>query len=148
MSRLHKNKIEETPDLPQPREAEELIRAKAEAANDIDLAAGSARERLVSPGALTDQEYIMAYEDAKAFEAAGFSGPVPDGVQSWADNNSYDFDARAAAENIISTRNLWYQVAMEIRAIRLAGKQAVANAGTVANVEKVRDVAIAQLKQI
>lgn len=128
--------------LTQPEIDAKLVELDVQLTHGIDVAADAPRVGLVSPGSLVDQEYLMAYNDALAYQAAGNIGPVPAGVQSWADAKGWT--AEVAAKDITDTQAAWYGAAMAIREIRLAGKEAVRNAATAANKQVAFDATIAQ----
>jgi len=89
----------------------------------IDNLCGSARAQIASPGAFIDQEYQMAYDDAVAYQAAGYSGLVPDSVQCWADAKGWT--AQQSADDIIATKTAFKAVIEAIRRLRLIGKASV-----------------------
>lgn len=132
---------------PTPEElAAQLVATEAVQTARIDEAAGEARRRLVSPGYLVDQEYLMAYEDALAYQAAGYAGAVPAGVQTWADAKGWP--AQQAADDILATRALWKGVSAAIRGLRLSGKEAVRAAATAEAKTAAADTVVAQLAAI
>lgn len=73
-------------------------------------------------------EYQAAEKGAKDYEAAGFDGPVPDDVMSWA--VASNITPKEAAEDIIREAKLFNFARSAIRAIRLQGKQDVRSAAT------------------
>lgn len=120
-----------------------LADAKENAKFLIDIASGKARARRVSVGDLMDQEYIRAYEEAKAFKAAGYLGLVPVSVQAWADAKGWT--APLAADDILNKRDQWMTALDDIRAIRIRKKAAVETALSLSDVATARDAAIAAL---
>jgi hypothetical protein len=110
---------------------------------DIDRAAGAARQRYVSPGALIDAEYVQAETEAQAYATAGYpDADVPPAVQSWAD--AAGMTPQAAADDILATAQQWRGLLDQIRAIRLLGKAAV-DAAADADIEATAKAYIDQL---
>ncbi|KAB7624310.1 hypothetical protein [Alkalilimnicola sp. S0819] len=128
------------PPGPEPKTRDEL---KA----TIDLAAGAARLRFVSPGDLVDQEYREAEAAARGWQDAGEPGDaVPDEVQAWADASG--MTPRAAAQDVIDTGAQWRQVLAQVRALRLQGKADVQNAGSDAEAAAAADNTLAALDSL
>lgn len=96
--------------------------------DQIDQACGAARAAVVSQGDYISEEYRRAYEDALAYKAAGYTGAVPSSVQSWKDASG--MTNKAAADDIIATRDGYMALLDVVRAIRLSGKAAVDAAAT------------------
>lgn len=71
-------------------------------------------------------EYEQANIDAVAFKGAGYTGPVPGSVQSWA--TAKGWTATQAADNILATAAQWIAAQSAIRASRLGCKEQVRNA--------------------
>lgn len=109
--------------------AADITAADVAQRNRIDAAAGEARRKLVSVGYLVDQEYLLAYGDAIDYQAAGYSGTVPPGVQTWA--TAKGWTPATAAADILSTRALWKAESDRIRGARLSGKESVKSATTI-----------------
>jgi hypothetical protein len=124
----------------------DLATVKLEAYYTVDTEAGYARARIVSPGQLVDQEYMFAYQDATEYAAVGYSGPVPDTVQSWADatGNSPQW----AADDIISTRAQFKAASDFIRRVRLTAKEGVRAAPEADAVGTIVQQAISALRQV
>lgn len=112
----------------------------------IDHAADAARLRLVSPGQWVDQEYLLAFEDATAFKAAGYTGEVPGGVSTWAIAEGWT--DQQAADDIIYQKALWKAASDQIRGIRLAGKASCRAAATAAAKWTAMQSAITQLNAL
>jgi hypothetical protein len=128
------------PYIPPPRPADARRKMAKEA---IDRAAGAARQRFVSPGALIDAEYVQAETEAQAYADAGYPvDAAPAAVQSWAD--AAGMTPQAAAENILATAQQWRGLLNQIRAIRLLGKAAV-DAAADADIEATAKAYIDQL---
>ena len=91
-------------------------------------------------------EYQAADEDAKAYAAAGFEGPVPDNVMSWA--TAAGLTPKQAAENIMYEARLFIYARNVIRLFRLEGKQAVRSATTPEQAIEAYMTAIAKISSI
>ena len=78
------------------------------------------------------EEYTGAFDDAAGYKLAGYTGTVPDGVQSWATAKSWT--AQQAADDIIATATAWKAAQKAIRATRLARKEQVRAATDAAGV--------------
>jgi hypothetical protein len=79
------------------------------------------------------EEYRAAEADAKAFKAAGYSGPVPAGVSSWV--AACGMSAQAAADDILATADGWRGAMAQIRATRLLRKKDVESAADQAGID-------------
>ena len=69
------------------------------------------------------EEYTSAANDAQAYKAAGYTGKVPPGVQSWATAKSWT--AKKSADDILVTAAAWVGAQNAIRAARLLRKEQV-----------------------
>lgn len=78
------------------------------------------------------KEYERAEQQAKAFQNAGFEGPVPSSVGSWA--TAKGWTPQLAAEDILSASLRWYTALDGIRALRLIAKESVRNALTISEI--------------
>ncbi|MBA1218908.1 hypothetical protein [Pseudomonas fulva] len=105
----------------------------------IDEAADNARVTVVG-NSLRVVEYQLAEQEAQAFQAAGFEGPVPATVQAWVD--AAGLEPQAAAESILTEAAAWKGALYSIRAARLKGKQQALKAATHDEAEAIADVAI------
>lgn len=112
------------------------------AALQIDEAADNARVAVVG-NSLRAIEYQLAEQEALAFQAAGFEGPVPATVQAWVD--AAGLEPQAAAESILTEAAAWKGALYAIRAARLKGKQEALKAATHDEAEAIADVAIAAI---
>lgn len=72
------------------------------------------------------EEYTSAANDAAAYKAAGYTGKVPPGVQSWA--SAKNWPAKKAADDILVTAAAWVNAQNAIRATRLFRKEQVRTA--------------------
>jgi hypothetical protein len=79
------------------------------------------------------EEYKGAEADAKAYQAAGYAGDVPAGVDSWVAASG--MTAQAAADDIVATAHAWRGAMAQIRANRLARKKAVEAAADEAGID-------------
>lgn len=91
----------------------------------IDAAADRARRRYV-PFASVVPEYQQAESEAAAFKAGGYQGNAPSSVASWAAAKGWT--AHQAADDILGAAVLLRGKLMQIRSVRLAGKEAVRSA--------------------
>lgn len=109
-------------------EWEAITAARCDAAcSAIDVAAGEARRRFISPGWLVEEEYHQALAAVEAWRAAGSPlDAVPVEVQTGADYE--DLDAESAAQSIEQTAAAWREALSVIREARLNGKRAVREA--------------------
>ena len=81
------------------------------------------------------EEYTSASDDAVAYKAAGYTGTVPPGVQSWA--TAKGWTATKAADDILATTTAWVNAQNAIRATRLARKEQVRAATDAAGISTV-----------
>lgn len=77
-------------------------------------------------------EYAEAEREALDFKVAGYTGPVPATVQSWATVKNWT--PQAAADDIIAQATAWRNAALSIRANRLKEKEAVRVASSISDV--------------
>ena len=68
-------------------------------------------------------EYEAAENEALAYQAAGFAGPVPPSVASWVAASG--MEPEAAALDIVAQGTAWRQAAQAMRAQRLQAKAGV-----------------------
>lgn len=80
-------------------------------------------------------EYLDAEIAAKAYKDAGYTGTVPEDVQSYA--TAMGWIAQQAADDILLTAANWRPAKSAIRANRLAAKEAVRDSLTISEVEAV-----------
>lgn len=94
---------------------------RARAKTRIDAAAGQARNRFVSTGALIEEEYRAAALDVELWRSAGSdSADAPDSLSSWAQISGQTLEA--AASKIEQTAAGYHSALLAIRQIRLAAK--------------------------
>ena len=90
---------------------------------DIDISSDAARLTVVGDAARI-KEYERAQAGAESYRDAGFSGPVPAAVASWAHAKRRDgWTTRQAAEDILAASARWYAALDGIRALRLDAKE-------------------------
>lgn len=83
-------------------------------------------------------EYILAEKEATAFALAGYTGPVPESVQSWMDAKGWT--ATAAADDILAMATAWRAAQRALRSHRQLRQEQSRNAADAAGV----DAALAQ----
>ena len=69
------------------------------------------------------EEYTLAANEAKAYKDAGYTGPVPGSVQSWATAKAWT--TTQAADDILTTAAQWLGAQSAIRSARLLRKEQV-----------------------
>jgi hypothetical protein len=105
----------------------ENMNSKAKAKSLIDQAAGRARFRLVSPGTLIAEEYVLSEQEIRNWRAAGSpAGAVPTCILDWPD--SAGMTAEQAAQDLELQAAQFKAVIFMIRNLRLKGKALVDNA--------------------
>ena len=120
--------------------------ATAQLGRDIDTAAGNARAAFVSPGALIEQEYLVAQRAAETWLNDGAdANAVPPSVQDHAD--VYNVTPQEAAIEIVATAAQWEQVMQQVRHLRMQGKAAVRAADTIDAAEQAAQQTIEQLNR-
>lgn len=93
----------------------------------IDLAAGQARARFISPGILMDQEYLATEIAAQRYKEANYpQGEAPLEVRSWME--SYGLAEKEATDGILARADGMRKMLAIIRDIRMKGKAAVSKA--------------------
>ena len=117
---------------PQPPPAFELAGAIKTALLKIDADTDSIYGAILGNRA---EEYTSASDDAAAYKAAGYTGTVPPGVQSWATAKSWT--AQHAADDILATTTAWVTAQNAIRATRLARKEQIRAATDAAGISTV-----------
>lgn len=110
-------------DAPPP--AFDLARSQALSIARIDAEADAVREAVLGGRAT---EYQEAYEQARAYAAAGYAGTVPDDVASWLTaKNAFGaaWTPRQAADDILGTGAAWLHAQSLIRGARLYRKEQI-----------------------
>lgn len=115
------------------------------AAMQIDQAADVARATLINDP-LRALEHQRAADQAQAFADANYAGTTPSFVQAWADAAS--LSPKAAADSILAEAAEWNDVLLQVRTLRLKGKQEVARATTHEAAQEAADEAINAIKGI
>ncbi len=128
---------------PLPPTVVSLDDVKAAALSAIDAEAGAARARYITVAPGQEATYILKAQQAAAFKAGGYSGPVPGLVQ--AEMDATGATAQAAADDILAQEAAWAYKAAQIESARRRGKVAAGNAADAASVEAARAAAIAEL---
>jgi len=114
------------------------------AAAQIDQAADTSRAAVINDP-LRAMEHQRAADEARAFSQAGYAGETPPYVKAWAD--AAGLDPQAAAESILAEADAWDKALLDLRALRLKGKQDVLKATTHADAEAIADAAIKAIKE-
>ncbi len=78
------------------------------------------------------EEYSLAATEAQAYKVAGYAGPVPGSVQSWA--TAKGWTTTQATDDILTTAAQWIGAQAAIRAARLLRKEQVRNASDAAGI--------------
>ncbi|MFT7372064.1 MAG: hypothetical protein ACI9T9_000745 [Oleiphilaceae bacterium] len=100
----------------------DIIKTKDGAKKAIDLAAGRARARVVSPGVLTTEEYYQAKEQALYF-IANPAQTVPSMIKTWSEASARTY--LEAAEHILQNASDYEIILNATYDLRLKGKAAV-----------------------
>lgn len=66
-------------------------------------------------------EYNLAHTDALAYQASGYTGDVPQSIQSWADAKGWT--PQQSTDDILTTAALWSAARDAMRSNRLARKE-------------------------
>ncbi|WP_158301002.1 phage tail protein [Chromobacterium sp. ATCC 53434] len=119
-------------------------RLGAEACDRIDDAADSA-SRPYAGNELRALEYRRAAAEAQSYKDGGYKGDAPPMVKAWAD--AKDLSGKDAADGILAKAAAGDQALAAIRALRLAGKEAVRRAADADAVRAAADDALARLRQ-
>lgn len=106
----------------------DLTPIKEQYKNDIDVSCGNVRSSIISKGDFISEEYRVAYDEAVAFKAAGYTGTVPMSIQTWMDVTGNT--AQWVTDDIITTRNQYVGFLNDVRDLRLKSKAAVDGAST------------------
>jgi len=109
--------------VPQPADVPSLDQVQVAAVFAIDAEADAIRRGVLGARAT---EYQRAYDQATAFKAAAYSGPVPSSVQSWADAKAAaGWTVQQCCDDILATGDAWLAAQDAIRAARLLAKEQV-----------------------
>jgi hypothetical protein len=80
-------------------------------------------------------EYAVAADEAESFKLAGYTGTVPESVESWADVKSKS--AQWATDDILATAQNWKAAQANMRRTRLTFKENVKAAATKAALDTI-----------
>lgn len=122
-----------------------LDELKVDAHTEIDSAAGAARLLHITDVPGQQAVYVAKEQQARAYAAAGFEGPIPLLVQAEAD--AAGMTPGGAAQRIIAIADAWAMASASIERKRIAGKLAVTAATTKDAVAQALSSAIYQLGQ-
>lgn len=125
---------------------ENLAAARAAAMDAVNAKAEEVRARFVTPGATQAMVYIQKAQQAQAYAAAGYTGPVPSLVQSEATATAAT--AHAAADSILAQAAACIAVAAQVDTLRRKAKVDSDAAASVAAIEAARDTALVALDAI
>ena len=92
----------------------------------IDEAAGLARSKYITVAAGQEITYILKGQQAQAYKAANYTGPVPAMVQAEADAEG--ITPQAATDNILAQQDAWVIKAAQIEQARRTAKVQLPNA--------------------
>lgn len=111
-----------------------LAATVTESVRSIDQLGDKARLAVVGDAARI-KEYERAQAHAEQYRNAGFTGPVPSSVASWA--KAKKWTAQAAAEDILAASTRWYAALDSIRDLRLNTKEDIKRAVSVTEVDNI-----------
>lgn len=111
-------------------DTETVAEKQARAIVEVDAFADAARLAVVGDAARI-KEYEDAQLGAEQYRDAGYTGPVPPAVASWAyAKRREEWTAQQAAEDILAASARWYAALRGIRAMRLDAKETIRAAAT------------------
>ncbi|AXE29700.1 phage tail protein [Chromobacterium phragmitis] len=112
---------------------------------EIDAAADAASQLYVG-SELRALEYRQAAAEAQSYKDGGCKGDAPPMVKAWADAKG--LSGKDAADGILAKAAAGGQALAAIRALRLAGKEAVRNAADADAARAAAEDALAKLRQL
>ncbi|MEO2217404.1 hypothetical protein ABGV49_10090 [Chromobacterium vaccinii] len=112
---------------------------------EIDAAADAASQFYVG-SELRALEYRQAAAEAQSYKDGGCKGDAPPAVQAWA--SAKGLSGKDAADGILAKAAACDQALYAIRALRLAGKEAVRNAADADAARAAAEDALAKLRQL
>lgn len=118
------------------------ILTKDQLCEAIDAAADTARMKVVGDP-IRVVEYERAASEATAYQASGYSGQVPQTVQSWAEAKGWT--PKQATDDILAEAAAFNAALYGLRDIRLKAKEAVRKADDDFAARPLADAAIAQI---
>ncbi|MBT2869760.1 hypothetical protein JQK19_21235 [Chromobacterium violaceum] len=128
---------------PQPKESLDQLQQRL--LFSLDTAADAACQAYAG-NELRALEYQRAAADAQTYKDAGYKGDAPAGVQAWADAKG--LSGKDAADGILAKAAACDQALYAIRALRLAGKEAVRQAADADAARAAAENALARLRQL
>jgi hypothetical protein len=103
---------------------------QARAIAEVDAYADACRLAVVGDAARI-KEYEDAQLGAEQYRDAGYTGPVPEAVEAWADAKHREgWTDQQAAEDILAASARWYSALRGIRRMRLDAKETIRAATT------------------
>lgn len=124
---------------------QQLEQFRLETCGRIDAAADAASQLYVG-SELRALEYRQAAAEAQSYKDGGCKGDAPPAVQAWA--SAKGLSGKDAADGILVKAAACDQALYAIRALRLAGKEAVRNAVDGDAARAAADDALAKLRQL
>lgn len=118
----------------------------ADSLDDLDRAAGEARERFITKASGQESVYAIKLDQAREFAKAGYTGKAPSMIE--AEAIARESTEREAADFILSTAAQWIAVASQIEQVKQTGKNRIKASGTRREIEQHRDTALAGLAVI
>lgn len=125
------------------KKTELLAKTKSALCLEVDAVADVAR-LAIAGDPLRVVEYERAASEASTYRDAGYTGPVPPSVKSWADAKGWS--GQQAADNILAEAAAWNQALYGIRDMRLKGKEAVRSAADIAAAQAAAGAVISQVR--
>jgi len=119
-----------------------------EALQQIDYKAGEVRAKYITVVPGQSETYLLKATEADAYKAAGYPSDLTNYPFINAEAIALNTEPRKAANNIISKRDAWKSIGVEIEKQRIFGKRMVNNSTTLADVIKERDKALAVLESL
>lgn|SRR5574337_31262 len=109
----------------------------------IDAAAGDARARYITIAPGQEATYLIKGQQARDFQAGGYTGEVPAMVQAEAEATGES--AQAACARIVAEEAAWLAKAAMIESARRRGKLSVLASADEASVDIARNAALTEL---
>ncbi|MBX9269349.1 hypothetical protein [Chromobacterium violaceum] len=124
---------------------QQLEQFRLETCGRLDAAADAASQLYVG-SELRALEYRQAAAEAQSYKDGGCKGDAPPAVRAWAD--AKDLSGKDAADGILVKAAACDQALYAIRALRLAGKEAVRQAADADAARAAAENALARLRQL
>lgn len=128
--------------------AKPTVADRATTYNTIDTAAGDARLRHSSQGAMQQQLYDIKAAESVAYIAAGYPKVSASYPLITAQAAGAGATVKSVADKIIASRKAWLVVIGKIEALRLQAKSTIKTAKTIASINKTEADVIALLLAI